>query len=108
MPSPDAASVAAGWFGTQERLNPCRAGREEQALEDSEIQTFILEGEGQMPFKGRMRRVPGSQDAPGTFLEHTMARANGGEGPRQRHGESICSYQALYPAGVALSGRRRS
>jgi hypothetical protein len=64
-----------------------RANGEKQALEDSEIKTFVFEGECEMSFESCRGSVTGSQDTPTVFEIDAVMLAGCGEGSRKRLSE---------------------
>ena len=74
---PDAPGVTSGRLCAHQRFDPGRTGREKEPLQNGKVEAFIFEGKGQVPLKGRMRRMTRGQDAPTAFLYYPVALADG-------------------------------
>lgn len=83
------------------RFDRGRARRQEEALEHSKVEPFILESEGKMSFKRHCRRVTGRHDPPAILLDDPVMRPRAEEHARQRRLKAISTDQG------AIAGRGR-
>ena len=99
---PDTSGVGARGLGPDESLDGCRAGRGEQALENGEVQTLVLQGEGEVAFKAGIRRMARRIDAPAAFFDQPVSIPRRAQHTRERYREFVCPDQR------GVSGRDRS
>jgi hypothetical protein len=72
---PDAPCVASGRLIAHKLFDGSRAGREEQTLEEREVEAFIFKSEGQMACECRVRGVAWRHNAPACRFNDAMALA---------------------------------
>ena len=74
---PDAPRVGARGRGPDKSGDGGRAGRGKQSLEDGQVEPLVFQGEGQVSFQARFRRVARRIDAPAAVLQEPVPRTGG-------------------------------